>query len=221
MLLYEGRQIYFGPTATAAEYFENIGFQRPTNSTTADFLTSLTNPAERRSRGSVHRVPKTPDEFAAAWRQSRQYLLNSHEITQFESAHLIQKEASKPVEYYTSMASTTTQLIACFHRGLRRLRNNHVPVLAGLVANSILALILGSLFYNLAQTAESMDDRAVLLFFSLIINACTPAFEVSAMGFLIREDSLLTFLRYLPCGLSGPSSRNMLDMPTVSLSLRV
>lgn len=178
MLLYEGRQIYFGPTAMASEYFEDLGFQRPNNSTTADFLTSLTNPAERRTRGSVDKVPRTPDEFAAAWRQSRQNHLNSREISDFESANPVSENGTSGGYNSTYTVSTYRQLVACFGRGLQRLRNNYVPVVAGLVANSILALIIGSAFYNLPQTAESMDDRAVLLFFSLVINACTPAFEV-------------------------------------------
>lgn len=76
------------------------------------------------------------------------------------------------------MVPVRTQILVCLHRGFWRLRNNYVPVVAGIVANSILALIVGSAFYNLSQTSDSMDKRAVLLFFSLIINACTPAFEV-------------------------------------------
>ena len=140
------------------------------------------------TRDSVDHVPKTPDEFAAAWRQSQQYRLVSREIREFESENAIQKEDSSALDYYTSMTSTGRQLTACFRRGLQRLRNNYVPVVAGLVANSILALIIGSAFYNLPQTAESMDDRAVLLFFSLVINACTPAFEVCATRDMSLKD---------------------------------
>lgn len=46
-------------------------FDRPSRSTMPDFLTSLTNPAERVIRARYHdQVPRTPDEFAIAWRQS-------------------------------------------------------------------------------------------------------------------------------------------------------
>ena len=48
LLLYEGRQIYFGTTASAKTYFTNLGFVCPERSTTADFLCSLTNPLERK-----------------------------------------------------------------------------------------------------------------------------------------------------------------------------
>ncbi len=65
-VLYEGRQIYFGPTETAKEYFTNMGFHCPERQTTPDFLTSLTNAQERVVRpGFENKVPRTPDEFAA------------------------------------------------------------------------------------------------------------------------------------------------------------
>jgi ATP-binding cassette, subfamily G (WHITE), member 2, PDR len=71
VVLYEGRQIYFGPCRDAAQYFIDMGFDRPERQTTADFLTSMTSPAERRVRpGFEGKVPRTADEFAAAWKNS-------------------------------------------------------------------------------------------------------------------------------------------------------
>ena len=71
MVLYEGRQIFFGPAETAADYFTRLGFVRPSRATTADFLTSLTHPAERIVReGFEHTAPRTPEEFYAAWMRS-------------------------------------------------------------------------------------------------------------------------------------------------------
>lgn len=44
IVLYEGRQIYFGPVDRAKAYFENMGWACPQRQTTGDFLTSVTNP---------------------------------------------------------------------------------------------------------------------------------------------------------------------------------
>lgn len=83
-LLYEGRQIYFGPVDAAADFFIRLGFVRPNRATTADFLTSLTNPAERIVKeGFEHRVPKGPDEFAQAWNASREARRLTREIEAF------------------------------------------------------------------------------------------------------------------------------------------
>lgn len=43
LVLYEGRQIYFGKTTEARAYFEKMGFVCPDRQTDADFLTSMTS----------------------------------------------------------------------------------------------------------------------------------------------------------------------------------
>lgn len=42
ILLYEGRQIYFGPVETAKQYFIDQGWECLDRQTTADFLTAVT-----------------------------------------------------------------------------------------------------------------------------------------------------------------------------------
>jgi ABC-type multidrug transport system ATPase subunit len=79
LLLYEGRQIYFGSTHAALPYFEALGFACPRTFTVPDFLTALTHPIEvcaLRTDCAQH-TPQRPAEFAAAWQQSteRQKLL--------------------------------------------------------------------------------------------------------------------------------------------------
>lgn len=185
MLLYEGRQIYFGSTENASDYFQQLGFVRLSHSTTADFLTSLTNSAERVIQpGYEDRVPRTPDDFALVWRQSKQAKAVLEEICNLEIATAHSKESKNdrtPVQATNIMIPVHLQVLDCVRRGFQRLQNNYVPGVAGIIANSILALILSSAFYNMSHTADSMDKRAVLLFFALIINACTPAFEVLTM----------------------------------------
>ncbi|KAG0673282.1 Multidrug resistance protein, partial [Kluyveromyces marxianus] len=46
-VLDEGYQIFFGYAKDAKKYFENMGYVSPARQTTADFLTAVTNPAER------------------------------------------------------------------------------------------------------------------------------------------------------------------------------
>jgi ATP-binding cassette subfamily G (WHITE) protein 2 (PDR) len=67
-----------------------MGFECPLRQTTADFLTSITSPAERIVRnGFVVKTPFTPDEFAAAWHKSddRDHLLQ--EIDEFDRLYPI------------------------------------------------------------------------------------------------------------------------------------
>jgi ATP-binding cassette subfamily G (WHITE) protein 2 (PDR) len=74
VVLYEGRQIYFGPCDQAKQYFIDMGWECPARQTTGDFLTSVTNPTERKVRnGFEKKVPRTPDEFERYWKDSPQY----------------------------------------------------------------------------------------------------------------------------------------------------
>lgn len=87
IVLYEGRQIYFGRASDAKRFFVDMGFYCPDRQTTADFLTSLTSPSERKIRdGYEHLVPRTPDEFAARWKDSmdRKQLLGEIDAYQQE-----------------------------------------------------------------------------------------------------------------------------------------
>lgn len=87
-VLYEGRQIYFGPVDRAKQYFVDMGYLCPDRQTTGDFLTSLTNPVERIIRpGFEARVPRTPDEFAQAWKQSQLRTELCKEIDHFNQQH--------------------------------------------------------------------------------------------------------------------------------------
>ncbi|KAI1076618.1 ABC-2 type transporter-domain-containing protein [Whalleya microplaca] len=186
-VLYEGRQIYFGPSRSAAQYFYNMGFARPARATTPDFLTSLTNPAERVVRdGYENRVPRSPDEFANAWKQSIQagQLVSHIEEINAKHSDLSDSKGTPAWKDKLSLRTSTycisisSQIISCLQRGFQRLRNQPASVIGAVFANSILALVVGSVYYDLPNTSDSMDRRAVLIFFSLLVTAFSPAFEV-------------------------------------------
>jgi ABC-type multidrug transport system ATPase subunit len=76
LLLHEGKQIFFGQTGDAEEYFVRMGFCRPmlTNST-ADLLTSLTHSEEAREMlqsGLDGQVPETAEDFEYRWFHSHE-----------------------------------------------------------------------------------------------------------------------------------------------------
>ncbi|KAK4234448.1 ABC-2 type transporter-domain-containing protein [Achaetomium macrosporum] len=177
-LLYEGRQIFFGPVESAAEYFIRLGFVRPSRATTADFLTSLTNPAERMVReGFEHTAPRTPDEFADAWRNSDEARALLMEIDAFNAEHrssndLLRRQTS------TYTVSLYQQICMCLARSFIRMRNNLAPVISGMAGQMVLAIIIGSVYYKLEPTTANFEQRAILLYFGLMLNAFSPAFEI-------------------------------------------
>ena len=192
VVLYEGRQIYFGSTTSAQEYFVRMGFACPDRQTTADFLTSMTSPQERVvQEGFEHKVPRTPDEFAEAWKASpeRQRLLD--DIDRFDREHPIggadrdrfitsrraqQAKQQRVKSPYT--LSYWQQIKLCLWRGFQRLRGDPSLTFVQLFGNMIMALVIGSVFYNLADDTNSFFERGALLFFAILMNAFGSALEI-------------------------------------------
>jgi ATP-binding cassette subfamily G (WHITE) protein 2 (PDR) len=85
IVLYEGQEIYFGPCSEAKQYFVDMGFECPPRQTTGDFLTSVTNPLERKARpGFENRIPRSAADFEKWWKESQAYRDLVREIEQHE-----------------------------------------------------------------------------------------------------------------------------------------
>lgn len=199
-VLYEGRQIYFGCTDEAMSFFTDMGFECPDRQTTADFLTSLTSPSERIvKKGYEGRVPQTPDEFAERWKNSeahaklmreideyeQEYPLGGQSVAKFTEARKAMQAKSQRIKSpYT--VSVKEQIRLCMIRGFQRLRGDASLTLSQLIGNFIMALIIGSVFYDLQPTTGSFYSRGALLFFAVLLNAFSSALEVS-WPFLTNE----------------------------------
>ncbi|PNP44631.1 ATP-binding cassette, subfamily G (WHITE), member 2, PDR [Trichoderma gamsii] len=192
VVLYEGRQIFFGRGDEAKQYFIDLGFECPARQTTPDFLTSMTSPIERVVRpGWEGRAPRTPDEFAAAWKNSAQYKALQAEIEEYKQAHPIngpdadafrasrqaqQAKGQRAKSPYT--LSYTQQIQLCLWRGWRRLTGDPSLTIGSLIGNFGMALIIGSVYYNLSENASSFFQRGSLLFFACLMNAFASALEI-------------------------------------------
>ncbi|KAH3918759.1 hypothetical protein HBI56_024090 [Parastagonospora nodorum] len=192
LVLYEGRQIYFGKTTDAREYFISMGFECPARQTDADFLTSMTSALERVVRpGFENRVPRTPDEFAQRWNESHEraallaqieayeqkYPLGGEYAQKFaESRKAQQARGQREKSPYT--LSYGQQIKLCLWRGFVRLKADPSITVVQLLMNSVMALIVSSIFYNLPSTTQSFQLRSALLFFAILMNAFGSALEI-------------------------------------------
>ncbi|KAK4654368.1 Multidrug resistance protein [Podospora pseudocomata] len=192
LVLYEGRQIFFGKASEARQYFERLGFDCPSRQTTPDFLTSMTSPLERVVRpGWEDKAPRTPDEFAAAWKKSPEYQALQAQIEAYKASHPINGpdaeafRASKQAQQAKSQRvkspftlSYMQQIQLCLWRGWKRLTGDPSLSIGALVGNTIMALIISSIFYNLQPTTDSFYQRGALLFFACLMNAFSSALEI-------------------------------------------
>ncbi|KAH7139880.1 ABC transporter ABCl1 [Dactylonectria estremocensis] len=192
MLLYEGRQIFFGAAKDAKQYFIDLGFDCPARQTTPDFLTSMTAPSERIVRsGYEDKAPRTPDEFATVWKNSLQHRALQAEIEQYKIDHPVNgpgAETFRASKYAQQgkgqrkrspyMLNYSQQVQLCLWRGWRRLVGDPGLTVGALIGNFVMALIIGSVFYNLDQTSSSFFQRGALIFFACLLNAFSSALEI-------------------------------------------
>jgi ATP-binding cassette subfamily G (WHITE) protein 2 (PDR) len=177
-VLYEGRQIFFGLTNDARNYFERLGFECPASQTTPDFLTSMTSQSERRIRaGYENTTPRTSDDFARCWKESpeRQRLLQ--DIDQYSQAHPIGgadheqfsvartlEKSRKQLKSSPYTLSYWGQIKLCMWREVQRLKNDPSVPLAMISINFLEALIIASIFFNLSTSTSSFFSRGGVLF---------------------------------------------------------
>lgn len=191
-VLYEGRQIYFGNIHAAKEFFVKMGFDCPLRQTTADFLTSLTSPAERVVRpGFENKTPYTPDEFAAAWQKSEDRAQLLREIEEFENQYPIGGEQLEKFKISRQAAqakgqrvkspytlSVPMQVKLCTWRSFQRLRGDASLFFTSLFGQTVLALIISSVFYNLQNDTSALYSKGALLFFSILMAAFQSMLEI-------------------------------------------
>lgn len=193
VLLYEGRQIFFGRADVAKTYFTNLGFLCPEHTATCDFLTSLTNPSER-----VHLVregfelgaPRTADEFAQSWKTSAERAELLEQIKQYNEEFPLGQEKLSSMRHAQKIYKTKgqrsrspyilpyrDQIRLCAKRGYQRLVNDLTPPVSGIVGNAIISIILGSIFYNMLDDTSSFFGRGALIFFTVLTNSFLGSFE--------------------------------------------
>lgn len=192
VVLYEGRQIFFGRADEARQYFIDLGFECSPRATTPDFLTSMTSSLERTIRpGFEGKAPRTADEFAAAWKNSAQYAALQAEIEQYNQEHPIDgpdavafRESKKAQQARSQRLkspftlSYVQQVRLCLWRGWKRLINDPSLTVGALIGNFVMALIISSIFFDLQPTTDSFFQRGALLFFACLLNAFASALEI-------------------------------------------
>ncbi|KAG7660523.1 CDR1 [[Candida] subhashii] len=194
VVLYEGYQIFFGKADKAKEFFIKMGWKCPQRQTTADFLTSLTNPAEREPLpGYEHRVPRTAKEFEAAWKNSPEYAALTKEIDQYfidceklntkqtyHEAHVARQAKHTPSKSpYT--VSFGMQVRYIMGRNILRTKGDPSITIFSIFGQVVMGLILSSVFYNLNQTTESFYYRGASMFFAVLFNAFASLLEIMSL----------------------------------------
>lgn len=197
VVLYEGRQVYYGPASKAKAYFEEQGWECPARQTTGDFLTSITNAQERRAKpGMEGRVPRTPEDFENAWLKSAEFQQLQREITAYEEQYPIGDHQPAAIEFQEAkrgkqahhtrpgspyLVSVPMQIKLNTVRAYQRLWNDASSTVSSVVSNIIMALIIGSVFYDSPNSTSGFSSKGATLFFAVLLNALTAMSEINSL----------------------------------------
>ncbi|EXJ79220.1 ATPase [Capronia epimyces CBS 606.96] len=195
IVLYEGREIFFGATAQAKPFFENMGWRCPARKSTGDFLTGLTSPREREAKeGWETRVPRTAEEFEQYWRNSAEFHALRGEMAaaqeRFEREGTTAEEflASKRQRQakHTRAKSPYTinngmQVALCTRRAYQRIWNDIASTATTIGGNIVMALIIASLFYGTPFGTQAFFSKSSLLFFTVLLNSLMTVTEINAL----------------------------------------
>lgn len=226
LLIDHGQCLYFGSSDDAKQYFLDLGFDCPPRWTTADFLTSVTDPHERSIRpGWEDRIPRSAEDFAAIYRRSDAYQRNLADMAEFEAQTA---EQQRQISQNTSKATTRKNYTISFPSQVMAVTQRQFFVMWGDKASLVgkwggivyQGLIVGSLFFQLPETASGAFTRGGVLFFILLFNALlalaeqTAAFE--AKPILLKHKN---FSFYRPSAYA--IAQTVVDIPLVIIQVAI
>ncbi|KAI8354605.1 ABC-2 type transporter-domain-containing protein [Choanephora cucurbitarum] len=193
MVLDEGRVLYFGPTATAKQFFVNMGFHCPERKSTPDFLTGLCNMNERQVReGFDGQVPLNAVQFEKQFQESQLYSDMLRERQEYED----QINQDKPAETFRQAVAEAHQkhtskrspFVATYYQQVKSLTIRQFQLIFGdkgaLVSRYggvvVKGLIMASCFFMMPLDATGAFSRGGAFLFSLLFNALIAQSELAA-----------------------------------------
>ncbi|SCU91632.1 LAMI_0E06656g1_1 [Lachancea mirantina] len=198
-VLYNGKQIYFGPADKAVAYFERMGWIKPARMTSAEFLTSVTVDFDNRTLDFkpefAEKIPKSSVEFEDYWLNSPEYQECLVEFEDYCSRHpadetrdrlerakkqRLQKGQRNKSQFVVNFWS---QVWYCMIRGFQRTKGDFTYTKVYLSSFLTKGLVVGSMFHRIDPKSQSTTDgaysRGGLLFYVLLFAAVTSLAEIS------------------------------------------
>ncbi|KAI9039794.1 uncharacterized protein KD926_009137 [Aspergillus affinis] len=195
VILYEGEQIFFGDLAAAKEHFQELGFVFHPRQTTAEYLLSMTDPESRKIReGYEDTAPRAAGEFVSCWKASKysKRLLSeqqhhgkeyphgfSESIQSFTKIQNAEKAAlNRSKSPYT--INWAMQFCATYLRSCQRVISDKAYTLSVIVTMGIVALLIGSMFYDIPEDTSGFFSKGGCVFFSVLFNILVNFVEISS-----------------------------------------
>ncbi|GFZ48255.1 hypothetical protein JCM24511_06003 [Saitozyma sp. JCM 24511] len=193
LVLNEGHVVYFGPATEARQYMVGLGYKDLPRQTSADYLTGCTDTNERQFADGkdAESVPSTPERMEEAYRQSdiyRRMALEKDEYRQLMSADEKHREEFRQAVHEQKHSGVRkkspytvpfiSQVWAITKRQTILKFQDKFGVYTGYGTSIVIALIVGSVYFRLPESASGAFTRGGLLFLGLLFNALTSFSEL-------------------------------------------
>lgn len=208
VVMYEGRMIFCGPASRAKHYFLELGFHCPERHTTADFLTSITSPAERIYQ-KTFTGPRydTAESLAQVFRNSNDYRLLQKDMVRYQeqvaSDPSLNSTFQSEVEGLRSKlspksaiepSSLGTQTLTALRRQCQLTWRNRTTLITVFIITAVNAVITASAYYMAPQTSTGSFERSGALWFALVyfnLNALTEVPKtIRSRAILLKQHRL-------------------------------
>lgn len=164
LVLNEGHVAYFGPAASAREYFESLGFYCSPRTSISDLLASMSGtPDGRIPREDLHRpVPLQPADFEARFWESSFHQQAIEQVKAPQPTPLTITGSGYALSFYH-------QVYECTIRHYRIFMTDRAAWIAEAAGTIVQALLLGTLFRNQRNVTEGLYTRCSALFVCVLI----------------------------------------------------
>ncbi|KAI9340884.1 ABC-2 type transporter-domain-containing protein [Obelidium mucronatum] len=183
IVLADGQCTYFGPTKDAITYFQSLGFTKHPRDTAAEFLTTC---------ASCNRI--SPRDLYEKYKASQFGIANDAEANQYLSDDFTDKARSEFIErlvarkqFHGSKGKQLNSLYSVpisrqarmlIRREIQIIRGNSAAIILSTFFNLIMAVIVGSVFYQLPATSAGAFTRGGAIYFGLLFNAVSAFAEI-------------------------------------------
>ncbi|KAJ1662301.1 hypothetical protein IW140_005993 [Coemansia sp. RSA 1813] len=206
ILLSQGRVVYFGPTASAIQYFASIGYQCPVHENPADYfvdIMTLDYRSEEALEKSKEQVKLLANKFqehsgnnqlTSSASSEKQEPSSAKESSKSGGASSPRSSGEEKLPRNSWLYEYSTLARRDWHNALR-----NIPFLSGQITQSLfMALLIGFMFFYLKHDAHSVQNRLGVLFI-IAVNATFPivmpmlTLYYKERDIMVRERSSATF----------------------------
>ncbi|KAK7963947.1 ABC transporter G family member 11 [Apiospora saccharicola] len=195
LVIDQGKQVYFGPANEARAYFESLGFKPKPRQTSPDYVTGCTDEWERDYADgySPANAPHSAETLRDAFNKSAHAARLKEEMDTYKAS--LQHETDKHDDFKVAVVESKRsgakhsvysvgfhlQVWALMKRQFALKLQDRMAMIIGWIRTTVIAIVLGTLYYQLGQTSASAFSKGGLLFVALLFNAFEAFSELASV----------------------------------------